>query len=500
MPDSTSSRPPFRRRLTLALGLALSVALAVVGVLVWLGASAWMTYEARAMLRAEAAAVEAAVVTPDGRLVADRYEWDEPHHRFAMPRIDPNFLQVFDAEGRLVRASDNLAALSGFPTRRLESTDADGPLVSLARIEAGGRHLYRVTEPLRSRTGQTVGYVQLARYDPGLRAHLGRLAAGLAAGLGLLLAALLALVWTVGSHVVRPLEAITAHAAALSATTLGDRIPVPPDADRETAALATALNDALERLDGSFAEMQRFTANAAHELQTPLTVLRGHVDVALRRAREPEAYRQTLRLLGDEVDVLTHTVRGLLALARLDVGASFETEVVDLASLARAEADSFRPQAEEKGLTLIIDAVPTPVEGHPDLLRDVARTLLDNAIKYTDAGTVRVSVGSGDGHARLVVADSGPGISPDHVGRVTDRFWRADDVQHVPGSGLGLAIAARIVERHEGRLTVGNQHDGGAEIEVTLPRVLDGALAPSSPTDGGASHGDGAVARSTQRR
>ncbi len=471
MPDGPPTRPPFRRRLTLALGLALSVALAVVGTLVWLGASAWTTYEARTALRAEAAAVERAVVTPDGRLDADRYEWDEPHHRFAAPRIDPNFLQVFDAAGRLAKASDNLAALPGFPSRLLASTARDGPLVPLATLEAGGRPLYRITEPLRTRSGQAVGYVQLARYDPGLRAQLQRLAAGLAAGLGLLLAALLGLVWTVGSRVVRPLEAITTHAAALSATTLGDRIPVPPDADRETSALAAALNDALERLDGSFAEMQRFTANAAHELQTPLTVLRGHVDVALRRTREPDVYRQTLRLLGGEVDGMTHTVRGLLALARLDVGVPFDTEVVDLSALARTEADAFRPQAEAKGLTLTVDAVPTPVEGHPDLLRDVARTLLDNAVKYTDAGTVRVSVGSGDGRARLVVADSGPGIAPDHVGRVTDRFWRADDVQHVPGSGLGLAIAARIVERHEGRLTVGNQPDGGARIEVTLPRV-----------------------------
>ena len=464
------TRPTFRRRLTVSLGIALGIALATLGVLVWLGASALATVEARAVLGGEAAAVERATAAT-GRLDAAAYDWDEPHHRYAAPRIDPFFLQVFDMRGRLVRASANVAAVPGYPAQALATTEGDGPLTPLARLSPAGAHLYRVTEPLVAPDGRAVGTVQLARFDPGFGTQLRALALALAAVLGLLLAALLGLVWTVGGRVVRPLEAIPEHATALSAQTLADRIPLPPQADRETAALADTLNGALARLGGSFAEMQRFTANAAHELQTPLTVLRGHLDVSLRRDRTPEAYRATQRLLLGEVEGLTRTVHGLLALARVDAGEGLATHTVDLAAVAQSVAETFRTTAETRGLTLCIDAHPVRVDGHPDLLGDVVRNLVDNAVKYTDAGGVTVTVRRQGSHAQLVVEDTGRGIAPEHAPRVTDRFWRADAVQHLAGSGLGLALVARIVERHGGRFAAGAGVHGGARVEVVLPAL-----------------------------
>ena len=244
---------------------------------------------------------------------------------------------------------------------------------------------------------------------------------------------------------------------------------MPPRADGETAALADALNGALARLDDAFSETQRFTANAAHELQTPLTVLRGTVDVALRRDRAPEAYRATLAVLRDEVDGMVRTVRGLLALARLDGGDALATEPVDLAAIAEAEAEAVRPLADARGLALDVEARPAVARAHPDLVRDVVRNLLDNAVKYTPRGGVTVRVSQDGGRVRLVVSDTGPGIAPAHRARVTDRFWRADDVQHLPGSGLGLALVARITARLGGELAVGESASGGTRVEVVLP-------------------------------
>ena len=422
------------------LGLTLALALALLGTGLWGGVAGWATHEARRALRQEAYDVQSAIVAADGSVDVTRYDWDEPHHRFGAARIDPYFLQVFDARGRLVRASENVAGLApeAFPTRPLASTAGDGALVPLATFRIGGQRLYRITEPLLDARGERVGTVQVARFVPPLVANLGRLGGALALGLVGLLATLLALVWTVGGRVVRPLQAMTAHAADLSAATLGERVTVPPEADREAAVLGATLNDALDRLDGAFDEMRRFTANAAHELQTPLTVLRGHVDVALRREREPEAYRETLRLLGSEVDGMVETVRGLLALARLDAsGAALDTEPVDLAALAVAEADAVRGRAEAKGLALHVHAEPTSARGHPGLLRDVTRNLLDNAIKYTDAGRIDLYVGARGGEVCLVVEDTGPGIAPEHEAHVADRFWRADGVQHLPGKRHG---------------------------------------------------------------
>ena len=477
-------RPPFRHRLTVRLGIALAVALLGVGVSVWVGAAAWAAHEARGVLRTEVAAVQDVTVAPDGPLDVDRYDWDEPHHRFDAPRIDPIFLQVYDAEGRRLRQSDNHARLDArdVPDRLLASTEGDGPLVPLATHRIEGGVLYSVTEPLRDRTGRAVGTVQAARFVPALYADLGRLALGLTLGLGALLALLAALVWAVGGRVVRPLQAITTHAAGLSAATLGERVPVPVDADREAAALAFALNASLERLDGAFAEMKRFTSNAAHELQTPLTVLRGHIEVALRRDRDPEAYRQTLGLLGDEVDGMVRTVRGLLALSRLDAGAEpLATERVDLAAIARDEAAAARPLAEARGLALGVHAEGRVLaEGHPDLLREAVRTLLDNAIKYTPSGHVAVAVGTRGREAWVAVEDSGPGIAPEHRPLATDRFWRGADVHHLPGSGLGLALADRVARSNGGRLSLDGAEPHGLRAVLSLPAASRSAVSAPS--------------------
>lgn len=482
-------RAPFRRRLTVRLGGALGLALLAVGLSVWVGAAAWAAHEARHVLRTEVAAVQNDAVAPDGTLDADRYYWDEPHHRFDAPRIDPIFLQVYDADGRLLRQSDNHARLADHevPDSLLASTEGDGALDPLTTHRVDGGVLYSVTEPLRAPGGRVVGTVQAARFVPALYADLGRLALGLTAGLGALLLVLAALVWAVGGRVVRPLEALTAHAARLSAATLGERVPVPADADREAAALAVALNASLDRLDGAFAEMKRFTANAAHELQTPLTVLRGHVEVALRREREPEAYRQTLRLLDAEVDGMVRTVRGLLALARLDASAEpLATEPVDLAVLARDEAEALRPIAEARGLALGFHAAaPALVLGHTDLLREAVRTLLDNAVKYTPEGHVAVAVGTREGRAWVAVEDSGPGIPPEHRAHAADRFWRAPGVQHLPGSGLGLALAARVAQTHDGWLTLDGAKPHGLRAILAMPTVASPPLV-GQPSSGGA--------------
>ncbi len=488
MNSPAARRRSFRRRLLTGLGAALAVALTLVGAVVWGGAALWATADAREALRREADVVARAVVLPDGTLDARRYDWDEPHHRFSTPRIDPYFLQVFSPAGRLLRASDNVAAFAPdrYPDRALPGTRHEGAFSPLATFRLGNHRLYHITEPLRDRQGRVVGFVQIARFVPPLYSGLGRLGGGLALALATLLAALLGVVWIVGGRVVRPLDRLTRHAAGLSAATLGQRARVPPEADQETAALAFALNDALDRLDAAFDEMKRFTSNAAHELQTPLTVLRGHIEVALRRDRSADAYRDTLRLLDGEVLGMIETVRALLTLARLDAAdRPFPAAAVDLAALARDEAEALQDRAREKGLTLSVEAGRSlPVEGHESLLRDVVRNLLDNAIKYTPEGRVAVTTSGRGGEAWLRVEDTGPGIPAAQRRHAVGRFWRTRSAQHLPGSGLGLALADGIARRHGGRLVLADSPLGGLCAALVLPlarqaphRVADEALA-----------------------
>ncbi len=150
------------------------------------------------------------------------------------------------------------------------------------------------------------------------------------------------------------------------------------------------------------------------------------------------------------------TVRALLALSRLDVAeAPLAGEAVDLAALARDEAEAAQARARTAGLALTVDALaPVPALGHADLLRDAVRTLLDNAIKFTPAGRVTVTAGTDGGEAWIAVEDTGSGMTAEQRVRATGRFWRADGVQHLAGSGLGLALADRIARSHGGRLVL----------------------------------------------
>lgn len=468
-PPPETSPPPFQRRLTVTLGAALGGALFLLGAAALLGAWAFLNYTARTHLGSEVTNIAIQVVQGDA-LDLDAPPWNEPHHRYIERHIDPHFVQVFDAEGHPIRFSTNVARLGDrFPARLLPVTDSDAGIAPLRTFEADSLRYYHLTTPLRTDEGRLLGYLQVSRYEPGIPAMLGQIGLGIGAGYLVLLASLLALLWTVGGRVVRPLALITERARHLSPEHLSQRVPIPADADRETAELGRALNAALARMEAAFEEVHRFTADAAHELQTPLTVLLGHIEVTLRRERDPDAYRETLRILRQEAEAMIRTVRGLLTLARLE-RARGASEPVDLAQIAHDEAEAARPRAQQKGLALTVDAESdAAVRGHPALLREAVRNLLDNAIKYTETGEVHIGLHQANGDVTLAVEDTGIGMVPEQVPHAARRFWRADDVQHLPGSGLGLALVDQVAAHHGGRLHLHSQPGAGTRAELTLP-------------------------------
>jgi signal transduction histidine kinase len=217
---------------------------------------------------------------------------------------------------------------------------------------------------------------------------------------------------------------------------------------------------------------REFAADASHELRTPLTVIRASVDDLQRHPSEPVSRVGTaLTDIRDEVDHLTSMVEDLLLLARSDSGAiELERVSVDLGDVATSGAAALGAVAAAKGVVVTVDPEPAEVLGDPTRLRQLVVILVDNAVRHVPAGGhVTVRVRADVSQATVVVEDDGPGIAPEDLPRVFDRFYRAPGASG-DGTGLGLAIASWIVERHAGRIEAANRPAGGAALTVRLPR------------------------------
>jgi signal transduction histidine kinase len=227
---------------------------------------------------------------------------------------------------------------------------------------------------------------------------------------------------------------------------------------------------ALVPIRESLRRQREFAADASHELRTPLTVIRGNVQLLRSDRAEASTKQEALADIESEVGRMTSLVEQLLLLARTDSDAlELEIGPADLADEAADALEAFSPIAHGKGVQLALDAEPAPVKGDSSRLRQLAGILVDNAVRHSPrGGQVTIHVKETGGQATLVVDDDGPGIHPDDLPHVFDRFWRAADAPE-GGTGLGLAIAAWIVERHGGTIRAENRPAGGARFTAVLP-------------------------------
>jgi signal transduction histidine kinase len=216
-----------------------------------------------------------------------------------------------------------------------------------------------------------------------------------------------------------------------------------------------------------------FTADASHELRTPLQVIEAETSLALLRERPAKAYRETVERISHESARLHRIVDDLLWLARFqDEPSAPQSKVMDLREVASTALDRFQVVASQRGITLQVHSLvdsPPLVSGPPEWLERLAGVLVDNACRYTpDGGAIRIVTGVHGGGALLAVEDSGPGISPDQLARIFDRFYRAST--RPGGAGLGLSIADSVVRATGGRWQVGRSPAlGGAHFEVSWP-------------------------------
>ena len=231
------------------------------------------------------------------------------------------------------------------------------------------------------------------------------------------------------------------------------------------------IRESLANQRAALRRQREFAADASHELRTPLTVIRSSVEHLERHRDEPVAtVGSALEDIDDEVRHMTAIVEDLLLLARSDSGAvALERIPVDLGDVAADGASAMGKPATDRGVRVEVDPQPAVVAGDPARLRQLVMILVDNAIRHSPIdGRVGVAVRAVGNGASLVVEDDGPGIRPEDLPHLFERFYRAPGAPG-GGTGLGLAIAAWIVDRHGGRIEVANRAEGGARFVVNLP-------------------------------
>jgi signal transduction histidine kinase len=395
----------------------------------------------------------------------------------------PGLVMVVDTLGQRVFASAEV--------QRLRSDSKDSLRQRLRRLSLDQE---RFTETLdgvdyslvaqRVRVGVRPVFVVAvgeAALDP--EAAFGRLATSMLVVLPVS-AALAAIVgWLLANRALLPVGLMIDEVQAITdGRSLHRRLPVAREGEvDELGRLANALNSLLARLETSFAAMRRFVADASHELKTPLTVMRAGVEHALT---DPQTSPEALEPLEDTLEGVRHMtelVDTLLTLARVDEGRlELHREVVDLGLLLGEVFETGQILGEESGVTVHLE---TPVEtvvveGDRARIRQLAMNLVTNAVKYTSAGgQVWVTLTGTKAAATIAVRDTGIGIAPGDVGRVFDRFWRADPARsrtgERPGIGLGLAISKWIAEAHGGSIGLTSRPGRGSTFVVTLPRRAD---------------------------
>lgn len=288
---------------------------------------------------------------------------------------------------------------------------------------------------------------------------------------GVLIVACLGGYW-LSSRALRPVDEITTVARSIGVQNLSQRIAVPQTGD-ELQRMAQTWNDVLERLDVAVKRIRQFTSDASHELRTPLALIRATAELALRRERDPEGYRTSLRQIENEAEHMTALTESLLTLARADAhGLGMTMRSTNLSELIDSVVQQNAALALEKGVTLRAITAETPVVATADEsgVRRILLILVDNALKHTPSGgTVTVSAAAAAGSSTLAVEDTGEGIPAAALPHIFERFYRADPARGSgSGFGLGLSIAKAIAQAHGSAIAVSSTPGDGARFVLPL--------------------------------
>jgi two-component system OmpR family sensor kinase len=400
-----------------------------------------------------------------------------PNREFGFRAV---YIQMLDLDGQVISQSENLEeAVLPLSSAGLRAVQRGESWVETALVE-GERFLIH-SEPVIVEQ-QVAEVLQVAHTIVEQDEYLSTLRRNLSVGSGVAIVIAFAAGWILSGLVLRPVNRITQTAQAIGAERdLSRRVQYTGPND-EIGQLATTFNTMLTELQAAYRQQQQFVADVSHELRTPLTTLRGNL--ALLRRQPSISSEDREDILGDMVDEsdrLIRLVNDLLMLVRAGVGRQLRSEPIQVKPLVEEVAR--QTQLLDPGRIIACDSLPdVAVAGDQDALKQVLLILMDNALKHT-TGPITISTAVADAKGSrnpsdpsvaISIRDSGPGISPEVLCHLFERFYRGEDARETSGLGLGLPIAKALVEAQDGRLTIDSQVDRGSVVTVILPQAVDG--------------------------
>lgn len=390
-------------------------------------------------------------------------EWQEMEHN--QIQLNPIFIEIVDLEGKTMDRSPNLREnhLSFSPEKSAKK--------EAWTLRIGSSEVRQMQIPLFN-AGKHEGYLLLAKSFEDSRELLNNLRNVLLILYPLVLLSLFLSMRYLAGKSIEPIQLIIRKTNQITQNNLNERIPLA-EPDDEIGQLTRSINELLERLEASLYREKQFTSDASHELRTPLSVLRGTLEVLIRKPRTPEDYVQKIKTALSSIDRMSSTIDQLLALAREEKGKNQVKEELELITFLEEIVDQ---TAKEQGRKITFQSqsgIPIYVKINEKNLQIILDNLLQNAIKYSaDDSEIWVKTGIAQQRPFLLVEDQGSGISELNVDKIFDPFFRETEVidQQIPGTGLGLAIVKKLAQESEIKLSVQSKKGQGSVFRLDLPR------------------------------
>lgn len=403
--------------------------------------------------------------TGDSIIIESMPEWEEQEHN--QIEVNPVFLQIVSKQGKIRFRTSNLQNNILLFDPNLSKEDFFNSNIGDERIRQG-------QFPIMNESNVVIGHLTVAISQEESAVVLHNLRNTLWIAFPLLLIILFIATAVAASKGIAPVKKLIQAASGISEANIDSRLPLPENKD-EIYQLATTINELLQRVESGIQREKQFTADASHEIRTPLTAIRGTLEVLLRKQREPAQYEEKISRVIGEVDRLYRMLDQLLQLARLESGnIPINRTPIALEVLLGTLADKWQPRLQEKNVELRLQIPPAAaLTTDTALLNIILDNLIGNAIKYGRAGGHIDCIWQAE-NTSLTIKDDGPGIPPQQLPYVFDRFYRADDSRSstVPGAGLGLSIAKKLADLLSIRLSVSSREGEETEFMLDFPQKL----------------------------